>query len=198
MNRFALRGLIALALAVAGPVFATQASAKEPNGLKNATVLVIRHAEKPDAGAGLSPAGEQRAQAYVNYFQHFQTGGEPLQLDTLLATADSEGSIRPRLTLEPLGKALGIPVDTRFKDKQVDNLVADLRSRHPHVRGVLICWHHGQIPQLLQAFGADVRSLLPKGEWPPEVYDWVVILHFDHKGQLESAKYETENLKSGS
>jgi len=200
MKRFPVRAFLALIVAAAtGLIFTSHALAKkkDSNGLKNATVLVIRHAEKPEAGRGLAPAGEQRAQAYVNYFQHFQASGEPVQLDTLIATADSDGSIRPRLTLEPLGKALGLPVDTRFKDKQVDDVVADLRSRHPHVHGVLVCWHHGQIPELLQAFGADVHNLLPKGEWPPETYDWVVVLHFDHNSQLESAKIETENLKIG-
>jgi hypothetical protein len=171
---------------------------KEGDGLKNATVLIIRHAEKPEIGAGLAPAGEQRAQAYVNYFQHFQAGGQPVPLDTLISTADSEGSMRPRLTLEPLAKALGLPLDTRFKDKQVTDVVADLQSRHPHVKGALICWHHGQIPELLQAFGADALHILPKGQWPADVFDWVVVLKFDHNGQLESAKYEVENLKIGS
>ena len=41
------------------------------NGLSDATVLIIRHAEKPPTGAGLSRAGEQRAQAYVQYFKDF-------------------------------------------------------------------------------------------------------------------------------
>ncbi len=171
--------------------------AKDAHGLKNATVLIIRHAEKPEGGPNLSAIGDQRAQAYVNYFQHFQVGSETLQIDALIAASDSQESSRPRLTLEPLGKALGIPVDTRFKVKQVNDLVADLRSRHPHLHGVLISWRHGEIPELLTAFGADYHNVLPKGEWPADVFDGVVVLHFDHDGHLESAKYQVEGLKIG-
>jgi len=36
----------------------------------NATIYLIRHAEKPPSGKGLSPAGQARANAYVQYFQN--------------------------------------------------------------------------------------------------------------------------------
>ena len=39
--------------------------------LQNSVIVLIRHAEKPDAGDALSPAGEARANAYVDYFKHF-------------------------------------------------------------------------------------------------------------------------------
>jgi len=39
--------------------------------LQSSVIVVIRHAEKPDAGDGLAPAGDARANAYVNYFEHF-------------------------------------------------------------------------------------------------------------------------------
>jgi hypothetical protein len=38
---------------------------------QNAVILIIRHAEKPDSGDGLSADGEERAKAYVNYFRRF-------------------------------------------------------------------------------------------------------------------------------
>src|SRR5665213_3932729 len=85
--------------------------------LRDAVVLIIRHAEKPESGYELSPAGHERAAAYVKYFKNFTIDGKPLHLDRLIAAADSMGSHRPRLTLEPLSQALGLPIDTRFKDK---------------------------------------------------------------------------------
>lgn len=48
------------------------------SGLRNATVLIIRHAEKPDAGSLLNARGEQRAAAYVDYFNPLKLDGQTL------------------------------------------------------------------------------------------------------------------------
>ena len=45
------------------PVGTVQASALVP---ANLTIYLVRHAEKPPTGTGLSAAGEARANAYVN------------------------------------------------------------------------------------------------------------------------------------
>jgi hypothetical protein len=79
-------------------------------GPANGVVLLIRHAERPVAGPGLGSAGEQRAVAYVRYFGDFRVDGTPARIRSLVATADSVNSSRPRLTLVPLGQALGLPI----------------------------------------------------------------------------------------
>jgi hypothetical protein len=79
------------------PISTSTAFQITSSGLADATVLIIRHAEKPDSGAGLSPAGEARAQAYVGYFQHLTLNGTEFRPDTLIATADSKNSARERL-----------------------------------------------------------------------------------------------------
>jgi hypothetical protein len=38
---------------------------------QSSVIVIIRHAEKPDVGDVLAPAGEARANAYVDYFEHF-------------------------------------------------------------------------------------------------------------------------------
>jgi hypothetical protein len=62
---------------------------------KNASILMIRHAERPDTGTGLSVAGQERAQAYVIYFQNYLLNSNPVKLDYLMAAADSSESYRP-------------------------------------------------------------------------------------------------------
>jgi hypothetical protein len=37
---------------------------------------------------------------------------------------------------------------------------------------------------LLRALGADPSQVLPSGKWPPNVYDWVLMLQYDSKGKL--------------
>src|SRR5215475_11683247 len=73
--------------------------------LSDATILIIRHAEKPEIGTGLSSEGQARAESYVKYFQNFSFKSEAVQLDYLVAADDSDHSQRSRLTLEPLGRA---------------------------------------------------------------------------------------------
>jgi hypothetical protein len=163
------------------------APAQEGPALKDAVVLVIRHAEKPENGNDLSPEGVERANAYVHYFESFQVDSKPLKLDALFAARDSKHSNRPRLTLEPLSRALNIPPDCTFKQKEPEALARELESR-PHGRNILICWHHEQIPDLLRALGADPDALLPEGRWPGHVYGWVIELRYDDQGRLEPAQ----------
>ncbi len=61
-----LCGLLALPM----PILAKDKE-KADAGLKNAVVLIIRHAEKPDKGEDLSKAGKKRAEAYVKYFENY-------------------------------------------------------------------------------------------------------------------------------
>ena len=91
-------------------------------GPKDAVVLMIRHAEKPDYGVGLAPRGEQRAQTYPGYFCPFKGDAKPLRLDAIFATADSASSQRSNLTIAPLGNAMGIPVNTRYATRKLTNL----------------------------------------------------------------------------
>jgi hypothetical protein len=152
-------------------------------GLKDAVVLIIRHAEKLETGQDLSPAGFQRADAYVKYFGDFQVDGKPLKLDSLFAAADSKNSHRPRLTLEPLSRSLHLAIDTSFKDKAPELLADELKSK-PHGQGILVCWHHGKIPELMRALGAAPSALLPDGKWPDAEFGWVIELHYDGAGKL--------------
>jgi hypothetical protein len=120
----------------------------------------------------------QRADAYTNYFRNLTVDAKPLKLDCLIATADSKNSHRPRLTLEPLGKTLGLPLDLRFKNKESEQLALELQTR-PHGKQIIICWHHDQIPVLIRALGADPAKLLPDGKWPDDVFSWVMQLRQD-------------------
>lgn len=161
---------------------ATSSGEKHP-ALKDAVILIIRHAEKPAEGMTLSPAGEKRAEAYVEYFKKLTLEGKPVKLDHLFATADSKSSERPRLTVEPLGKAIGLKPDVRFKNKNVADLARELQSKS-HGEHILICWHHGEIPSLVEALGENPAALLPGGKWPTEEFSWVLLLRFDGEGRL--------------
>lgn len=159
------------------------------SGLAGDTLLIVRHADKPDGEGdpGLSPAGQARAKAYADYFAHFQLDGKPVKIDTIIATADSENSQRPRLTVTPFSQASGIKIQQPFPDKEVKALAHWLAAGEPN-RTILIAWHHGKLPKLLNQLGADTDELFPDGRWPEDVYNWVIVLKYDSDGNLSETK----------
>jgi hypothetical protein len=78
---------------------------------------------------------------------------------------------------------LGLRIDSRFADEQFRQLADEIRNQ-PHGQNILICWHHGEIPKLVQALGADPHRMFPKGNWPDEVFNWVVALRYNADGRL--------------
>jgi hypothetical protein len=180
--------LLGLTLAASTSLFAQQ------NYLANNTILIVRHAEKsPESGTGLTPQGENRAQLYASYFKPFHDGGLNLTIDSLYAGADSKKSFRPRLTLEPLSKATGMPLHHEIATTEPEALVEALKT-HPHGQHPLIAWRHGEIPNLIAAFGGS-PSLIPDSKWPDETYDWVVVLTTGANGEITSARLIHEDLK---
>lgn len=167
-------------------------------GPKNAVVLIIRHAEDGSTSTGLTPRGEQRAEAYKDYFRNFTIDSKQLRPDAVFAAKDSKKSHRPRLTVEPFAKAEKLRTDTRFGNDQSAELAADLRATQQGKR-ILICWRHPYVPALLRALGANPEDLLPRGKWPNGVFDWVILLSYDQDGRLiaDSRRRINEHLLPG-
>jgi hypothetical protein len=171
----------------------TPDTATAPDHLAGNTILIVRHAEKPLLGRELTRAGEARANAYIHYFEPFHEGGLNIRVNALYSGSDSPDSVRPRLTLEPLSRATGLPLDSSISTKEPAALVTLLRTQ-PHGNHPLVAWRHGSVPALLTAFGAS-PDLIPGGKWPDDTYDWVIVLTFDNSGQLRSSRLLKENLK---
>jgi hypothetical protein len=166
-----------------------------PTGPAGAVVLIIRHAEKPDSGSGLSDDGKKRANAYPEFFRNFKIAEKSATPNELIATRDSENSQRPRLTIQPLGEALHLPVHADIKNKDFEVLAQSLKRAKRSGQTILVCWHHGSIPGLLLALGADPNRLLPQGRWPENVFGWLIQLRYDQEGRLTDSSVINENLE---
>jgi hypothetical protein len=185
-SRSLITAVIFLALAV------DYGQAKTTSQLKNATVLIIRHAEKPEIGKHLSSAGVKRAQAYVGFFKSFTLNSHLVKVDHLFAAKESQHSDRCRETLLPLSNSLDLKIHSNF-DLSESQELADKVRRTYSGETVLICWHHGAIRDLLKAFGVRPKVLLPGGEWPDDVFGWLVVLRYDQKGEV-SANVSNEGI----
>jgi hypothetical protein len=90
--RFKLVFFTLVALGIPAAIFAQSAQGENSSGLKNAVILIIRHAEKGDDGHGLSSRGDARAKAYASYFKNFTIDGQAVKLDDIFASKDSRVS----------------------------------------------------------------------------------------------------------
>ena len=167
----------------------------------NTNILMIRHAEKPDSGTGLSVIGQERAQAYVIYFQNYLLGSNIVKWDYLFAAANSDDSHRPCLTIQPLAIALGLNIISDYKDTDYQNLANDiLRNSMYDQSNILVCWHHSQILDLAAALGANAKELPPESHWPASywpghVFGWLLQLCYDHHGKIDPARTVCINQK---
>jgi hypothetical protein len=182
----------------------------------NTNVLLVRHAEKPgnpgsdDAkdGPNLSPAGWDRAAAYVSYFGEFtarSVGGsnrsKPLRVDQVFAAADDyHTSYRPRLTVSLFADISSgpRPLSACIADENYADLVTQLESEDYDGRNILVCWHHGQIINLANALltsnGKRMMPVLRSGacwppqdaKWPPAVFGWLFQICFDADGNPDT------------
>ena len=141
-------------------------------------IMLIRHGE--DAGQrdfNVNPRGYQRAAALPKLF-----GARLPKPDVIVATRATKGSNRPVETVEPLAKALNLPIDNRFRDDDFRALAESLLSDERYDgKVVLVCWHHGKIPKLAKALG--VKDPPP---WPDAQFDHVWVI----EPKKRSARFE--------
>lgn len=158
----------ALAAATLG---AGRAEARGEGAKPPATILLIRHAEKPPVGSHLSMLGVERAKALPQLF-----GGEGaapphnLPRPTFLFAAQAKRkSNRPVETLVPLSEALHVPIDSRFMDDNPKGLAKLLLGGKFAGAVVLVSWRHENLPVLAEAFGVEP----PYKKWPDAQFDRV-------------------------
>jgi phosphohistidine phosphatase SixA len=144
------------------------------DGMDSGTILVMRHAEKPEdpLDPDLAPAGHKRAEKLADYIP--QTFGRP---DFIFVSAISKHSHRPCETVKPLSKLCGVPVDAEFADQDYPALAHEILTA-PRFEGkqVLICWHHGNIPSLAHALGAKHGDY--PDPWPRDVFNLILKLSY--------------------
>ncbi len=119
------------------------------------TVLIVRHAEKPDDGRDLNEAGRRRADALLELFEKSADRSDPFPApDFLFAAKASNKSNRAVETLEPLGRAMNLAINDRIKNEDFAALATELLTdRKYEGKTVLVSWHHGKIPELIRALG---------------------------------------------
>jgi hypothetical protein len=161
------------------------------------SILLIRHAEKPAdvADANLSPAGKKRAEALPELFKTTADRPDPLPTpDFVFATKPTKHSNRPVETVAPLAQALKLEVNAGYANDDYAALAEELYT-NPKYEGktVLICWHHGTLPEFAVMLGA---TGVPD-RWKDAVFDRVWVVTFDEKGKANPLARRAQALLPG-
>lgn len=149
-------------------------------------IMLIRHAEKPDANGNLgvtitgredprelSVRGWQRAGALIGMFAPSAAappGSAIVTPTTIFASAPTPNSIRPLRTVETLAQRLAIELNASYGNGDEATLVASALDAGAVV---LISWKHDGLPKLANAIVGDTQ-VTPR-RWPAERFDvvWV-------------------------
>ena len=142
------------------------------------TILIMRHAEKPDdpTDPDLSEAGFARAESLASWVPSRYPG-----VNFLFASAISKHSARPYETISPLAKKLGLPLDSTFADQDYAALASELMTAKKYDGTVvLVCWHHGHIPSLAWELKAPAGTY--PDPWNPAVFNLALQFDYDSEG----------------
>jgi hypothetical protein len=134
-------------------------------------ILLIRHAEKADSPPNdpplRVPEGEARAQELVRVAR-----GAGIQ--KIYATE----FLRTQRTVEPLGLAIGQPVDTTFHADNAAGLVNDILANHGG-QTVFVAHHSNTVPEIIHQLGGGV---IPPIDEVTEFDRFYVVHHHRHSG----------------
>jgi hypothetical protein len=79
--------------------------------------------------------------------------------------------------VQPLSKRTGVPIDATIADQEYGVLASVLFSDAEYTgKLVVLCWHHGNIPSLMQALGA-ANGQYPD-PWNPTIFNLILRVEF--------------------
>jgi phosphohistidine phosphatase SixA len=129
-------------------------------------IVIVRHAEKPTSKKPhLALRGKMRAIGLAKLLPKI------VKPDFVFASTSTKNSSRPYETIRPTADKLRLDVSTMYADKQTKRLVKDLRNKKKFKgKTILICWHHGQMHNLIRELGHEC----PYDTWPEELFDRII------------------------
>jgi len=169
------KSLAALAAALAFTLLMPAAHADQ-------TIVFLRHGEKPASGLGqLDCQGLNRALALPQILQAKFGTPTAIYAPDPGSTAKDKGVeynyVRPLATIEPTAIRLGLPVNTSFGLKQIQQLEHDLLKPAYSSATIYVAWEHNlaqqAVQQLVAATGGKAQQV---PTWADDDYDSLYVL----------------------
>lgn len=162
-----------------------------------AQVMIIRHAEKDTVTYKLTGPGVERAQALGSYFTQINDPSSPGFIGSAGLTnitlfnygaphalfaarpvkLGGDYNTRCIQTIIPTALKLKKPIHTPYgpgQEKELAQLI--LNNKEYNGKNILICWHYGVIPTLIEAFG--YKCIYDVITYPDNHFDFVWVMTF--------------------
>ncbi len=154
-----------------------------------ASIILMRHGEKPDQGNELSERGWQRAKALPTLFDRI---GSPVALYGMSPKND-DGSIRAIQTLKYVAEKFKLVIQSDFNKKETVQLISDIKKNKIYDgKIVVICWEHKYIIEIAQLLGVTQNI-----NWPGKQFDRYWRLDYSPQGVLTHYQDLPERLLPG-
>lgn len=161
------------------------------------TLVCIRHGEKPARGLGqLSCRGFNRALALPKVLlakyptPQFVFAPNPSEK----SGGDRSYYVRPLATIEPTAIHCGLPVNTQFGYKQIQELEEEFQKAAYQDATIYIAWEHSLLDDfakdMLQRHGGDSTQV---PAWPTEDYDTIFLIRITRDRGRESVAFAIDH-----
>jgi hypothetical protein len=161
------------------------------------TIVFLRHGEKPPLGLGqLDCQGLNRALALPQVLQAKFGTPTAIYAPDPGSTAKDKGVeynyIRPLATIEPTAIRLGMPVNTSFGLRQIQQLEQELLKPAYSSATIYVAWEHNlaqqAVQQLVVTIGGKTQQV---PAWADNDFDSLYVLHVKwQNGKLVSVSFE--------
>jgi hypothetical protein len=170
----------------------TQAVPAEGHDRSVETLVLVRHAEKPEEGLGLLTCrGLNRALLLPDFFAvNFQ------RPDQIHGDGQRYDYVRPLLTIGPTAIRFGVPINTQLPFNDPGLLADTLLDPQHHKDTLYVVWEHSNLVAFAEIVLKRFHDPASVPEWSNSDYDTVYVFRLDW-GKVPSLKFEvrSENLE---
>jgi len=162
------------------------------------TLVCIRHGEKPPGGLGqLTCRGLNRALALPDVLLAKYGKPQFVFVPNPTQKVDGDGGyyyVRPLATIEPTAIRCGLPVNTEFGYREIEELERELRKPTYQNATVFIVWEHIMLHDFAKALvkhhGGDPAQV---PSWPKDDYDTIFVFKITKDAGKESFAFSVDH-----
>jgi len=182
-----------------------QSVAAESRDRSMETLVLVRHAEKPEEGLGLLTCkGLNRALLLPDFFaanferpDHIFAPNPAVKVTEIHGDGQRYDYVRPLLTIGPTAIRFGVSINTQLPFNDPGLLADTLLDPQYHKDTIYVVWEHSNLVAFAEIVLKRFHDPAPVPQWSNGDYDTFYVFRFDW-GKVPSLKFEVRSENFGS